>query len=677
MGNIVECLNNIKNAVFGKDVRNAIYTGIKQCYDDAIANGHTDMEVAQARNMYKNLNERLNAENADLKNQVKGLASGSPLVASSVDEMTDKNRVYVNTSNGHWYYHDGSAWIDSGVYQATEVATNSINTSHFNELISSNICVYNNAFDLLKYTLHEDEYCQIKSSSITSNSNSGFKYYDVIVYAGQRFKLSTYLNTGDTIYAVGLLYNDTVIDRKIYGADETFPVVDYEIVIPENVNRLIINCKRSYACILKIESAYDIKKIKDDVNILKNKFYSYDYVNIDISVEQGKFYNYSRQTFDTWSNGLHTEYIECVQGDKFKVTSSIQDAMCLAVFFDNSKSFVGYYYQKSGITLLQDEIVTIPENAKYVIFQCKVSELNLFKIEKYTNFEISLNELGTLIKEHINKIESLQNESDDSKFEIDNLQRRGLKNEKLTNFEWNNFDKSYFAFIIDDCNSFTPTCADLFKTLEVPLSSACIITTLNTIHSTANGRTVKEVLQDIVENGGEVLAHYSGNLADQGYTNGNYTFLTSDYDWKIRTRDVKKKLEEEGFKIRGLIRADSSQSYSNKGEEICRRYFDYSDQMGKSGQYKLGKRKFFIGVNTMQDMKAWIDNACNIPGFYPLCLHGNRNDEPLATIENLTEIINYIKSKGSNIAEITTYKDVFDKFGTTTLEKRLSALENN
>ena len=55
MGNIGDCLNNIKNAVFGKDVRNAIYNGIKQCYDDAIANGHTDMEVAQARNMYKNL----------------------------------------------------------------------------------------------------------------------------------------------------------------------------------------------------------------------------------------------------------------------------------------------------------------------------------------------------------------------------------------------------------------------------------------------------------------------------------------------------------------------------------------------------------------------------------------------------------------------------------------------
>ena len=62
---------------------------------------------------------RQSADN-NLQTQINGLASGSPLVASSTSGMTDTTRVYVNTTDGHWYYYNGSAWTDGGVYQATE-----------------------------------------------------------------------------------------------------------------------------------------------------------------------------------------------------------------------------------------------------------------------------------------------------------------------------------------------------------------------------------------------------------------------------------------------------------------------------------------------------------------------------------------------------------------------------
>lgn len=56
------------------------------------------------------------------KTEVQSLASGAPLVASSTSEMTDTTRVYVNTSDGNWYYYNGSAWVSGGVYQATGIA---------------------------------------------------------------------------------------------------------------------------------------------------------------------------------------------------------------------------------------------------------------------------------------------------------------------------------------------------------------------------------------------------------------------------------------------------------------------------------------------------------------------------------------------------------------------------
>ena len=56
-------------------------------------------------------------------------AFGSPLVASTVAGMTDKTRVYVYTgsetgyTSGHWYYWNGSAWTDGGVYNSQGINT--------------------------------------------------------------------------------------------------------------------------------------------------------------------------------------------------------------------------------------------------------------------------------------------------------------------------------------------------------------------------------------------------------------------------------------------------------------------------------------------------------------------------------------------------------------------------
>lgn len=61
------------------------------------------------------LNSRISA----LSDQVNAMNS-SPLVASSTSGMTDTNRIYVNTTDGKWYYYNGSAWTVGGTYQSTQ-----------------------------------------------------------------------------------------------------------------------------------------------------------------------------------------------------------------------------------------------------------------------------------------------------------------------------------------------------------------------------------------------------------------------------------------------------------------------------------------------------------------------------------------------------------------------------
>lgn len=70
-------------------------------------------------------NQRLNEQDIKLQNQDNKIATinASPLVATSISEMTDTNRIYVNTTDGHWYYYNGTEWIQAGVYQSTGVQT--------------------------------------------------------------------------------------------------------------------------------------------------------------------------------------------------------------------------------------------------------------------------------------------------------------------------------------------------------------------------------------------------------------------------------------------------------------------------------------------------------------------------------------------------------------------------
>ena len=63
---ITEKLNQIKNAIYGKDVRSAIHDAIRECYDDASVNhDNANMEVKLARGIHKTLNDRL--DNAEQK----------------------------------------------------------------------------------------------------------------------------------------------------------------------------------------------------------------------------------------------------------------------------------------------------------------------------------------------------------------------------------------------------------------------------------------------------------------------------------------------------------------------------------------------------------------------------------------------------------------------------------
>ena len=55
---------------------------------------------------------------SSLDNKANKSEIGTPLVASSVEEMIDKTRIYVNTTDGNWYSWNGSVWAIGGIYNS-------------------------------------------------------------------------------------------------------------------------------------------------------------------------------------------------------------------------------------------------------------------------------------------------------------------------------------------------------------------------------------------------------------------------------------------------------------------------------------------------------------------------------------------------------------------------------
>lgn len=66
----------------------------------------------------------------ELENQISKLANGSPIPVNSISEMTDTNKIYVLTTDGKWYYYNGTNWVAGGVYQSTQIGENQITSDN-------------------------------------------------------------------------------------------------------------------------------------------------------------------------------------------------------------------------------------------------------------------------------------------------------------------------------------------------------------------------------------------------------------------------------------------------------------------------------------------------------------------------------------------------------------------
>ena len=95
-----------------------------------------DNQNDEINNFKNEINRRINIQD----NMINSVTNGSPLIASNVTEMTDTTKIYVNTTDGKWYYYNDNDWVIGGTYQGTMLDT--VNQNKLNETYSEVINTY-------------------------------------------------------------------------------------------------------------------------------------------------------------------------------------------------------------------------------------------------------------------------------------------------------------------------------------------------------------------------------------------------------------------------------------------------------------------------------------------------------------------------------------------------------
>lgn len=211
-------------------------------------------------------------------------------------------------------------------------------------------------------------------------------------------------------------------------------------------------------------------------------------------------------------------------------------------------------------------------------------------------------------------------------------------------FVWKPFDTGYITIIYDDGSPSLSTASDIFEEYNMPLCAAMIPRNLGNI-SDDGERTIKQVCDDIVANGGEILSHDGPVLHDP-----------TDYETiKENLMKTKEQLTNAGFIIRGFMKPGGTGMIDWRNTNMQRftqMFYDYADQCGETAQYYKPRK----ALSDIAQVKEYIDDAMANNKWYTFFCH----DFTELSESGLREILNYAQLKG---VTVTTYAHMYDTFG--------------
>lgn len=378
----------------------AEYVNPIQAQFEETVNARIDEQDQTIEDNFDAQNQRITS----VENLVGTAIQGTPLVASSTADMTETDRIYVNTTDGHWYYYDGEAWTDGGTYQATGIGTGAIDVPNLNDRLKSQ--TNQTIVDVSQLDVISEKYI---NDTGRLRPNSSFNVYGPIyIEKGTIIKfqasgsgtstciigLGRHLDLNEDEFATPLVMStssnlDTYTYTTVYSGDyyftsrATLPLTNFYMYKKNLVNDSQIN---------------NIKKYVD--NVICDETYA-DFTDYS-------YVNYTNGLFKTYSVGAYyfrTNYIEVRSGAKISVICNVPNMEKSAVagvdgfaFYDENKNFI------SGVQMVvntQEIPMTIPNNAKYIV----LSVTDIMKNNKFRVIYTDINDEITNLSERIDTLE--------------------------------------------------------------------------------------------------------------------------------------------------------------------------------------------------------------------------------------------------------------------------------
>ncbi len=346
--------------------------------------------------------ENQNKQIANIAKQVNSAVSGTPLPANSISEMTNTERIYVNSQDGKWYYYNGENWVAGGNYQAVSLSQNAVNYNNLSYNLQANTPFLNvlNISDNLNF-----ENKAIKKDSPNEEySPAGWylsNYIDVSNFNGLSCSdLASY--TGENLYAIVYYSQAKILIGGVSASD---------LREARNPN---ITDYASYDCFLELaKDVYYIRVAKysySDVssnpiimgvsnnslyNILKNNYfnlYGSNFQNKSVMLDG------TTKQYAGWFTSdfiLVKNYFSLIIKDLPAIT--VVKDLCGISFYDKNKKFIsGYGYKELSEILSLNTTITayksfngtlsLPNDTVYI----KISRFNFNDVASNTTISIYL-----------------------------------------------------------------------------------------------------------------------------------------------------------------------------------------------------------------------------------------------------------------------------------------------
>lgn len=287
----------------------------------------------------------------NLQSQVNGLASGSPLAASSVGEMTDTTRIYVNTTDGYWYYYDGTEWQQGGVYLS----------SNNGDRID----------DLIDITLSFTDGYYINGLGNLASNNS-YKYSDYIKVHNKGISIPIKIRTQvtKTCYAAAYDENYNLIEAiKLSNSDDLEEVIT--TIYKPSYRYIRFSCRKTYSDYYAYYSNLinmSVSGIKDEM--IQDNGISYNKTNYIVPDDYRNLINRPDITLNNYitsTGALHSDP-SLHASDYFRVEHANtyyygNIRLEYYAYYDENKAFISGY---STLGNLSGGTFTPPEGAKYM-----------------------------------------------------------------------------------------------------------------------------------------------------------------------------------------------------------------------------------------------------------------------------------------------------------------------